>query len=349
MIEQEVDHPAPRRTKPRGLPAKIPAGGFVLPLDVIKAIGGGDIVLGEELIAHIFPQMLDASHARALPPHVVSDIGEGSIAAGRKVLAKFIELMRQRGKAEQSRGSAVHHDALDRLDLDPAVFSQAHQIGERLGSNPGGTFTSFPDGIDRYVKAPRNEDQARQEVLANRLYQAVDVPVAHAELTRLPDGKLAVASHIVPDARPLKNERPAAIPHLLEHLPADAWLANWDVVGGRKDNILLDGNHSAWRIDQGGSLNYRPKGRLKGREFGNTVGETTSLLNPKYRSGEVFAGVEPDPNNATAQRIASLPDHTIRSLVHHYIGEHDAYGVRGLADKLIARRHDLARQYGLYA
>jgi hypothetical protein len=85
------------------MPARVPPGSFVLPLDVIKTIGGGNLIIGEEMVAHLFPQMLDASHARVLPPHVVSDIGEGSIGAGRQVLRRFIELMRQRG----SRGVAV--------------------------------------------------------------------------------------------------------------------------------------------------------------------------------------------------------------------------------------------------
>jgi hypothetical protein len=82
------------------MPPKIPPGSFVMPLDVIKTIGGGNEITGEELIAHIFPQMLDASHARVLPAAVVSSLGEGSIAAGRKVLRKFIELMRQRGSRD---------------------------------------------------------------------------------------------------------------------------------------------------------------------------------------------------------------------------------------------------------
>jgi hypothetical protein len=30
-LESEPDHPAPLRTTPRGVPAKVPAGAFVLP------------------------------------------------------------------------------------------------------------------------------------------------------------------------------------------------------------------------------------------------------------------------------------------------------------------------------
>src|SRR6516164_2388935 len=232
-------------------------------------------------------------------------------------------------------------------DLDPQEFRQAYKSGEQLGSNPGGTFTNFSDGIDRYVKAPKDERQAREEVLAGRLYQAVGVPVAKTELTRMPgSGKLAVASQILPNTTPIKDQPPASIGQLHEHFPADAWLANWDVVGGRKDNIRIDDNNNAWRIDQGGALGYRPKGRPKGQEFGTKVGETKTIPSLRYASGEVFGGIKPDPNNATAQRIATLPDHAIRDLVHHYVGEHDAYGMSGLADKLIARRNDLAKQYG---
>jgi hypothetical protein len=103
-----------RRTKPRGMPPKVPPGSFVLPLDVIKAIGGGNEITGEEMIAHLFPQMLDASHARALPPHVVSDIGEGSITDGRKVLRKFIERLR----AHNTRPVIDLQDLLKRVGAD---------------------------------------------------------------------------------------------------------------------------------------------------------------------------------------------------------------------------------------
>jgi hypothetical protein len=254
---------------------------------------------------------------------------------------KSIEPVSPEPLTSQTGGAIVAND----LDLPPEAMAQARRTGDQLGSNPGGTFTDFPDGIDRYVKVPANERRAREEVLAGKLYQAVGVPVAQTELTRL-GGRIAVASQIVPNSKPIKDQPPDSIDQLREHFPADAWLANWDVVGGRKDNIRVDADNNAWRIDQGGALSFKPKGTPKGYEFGVKVNETKTIPSPRYASGEVFGGIKPDPNNATAQRIAALPDHTIRDLVHHYIGEHDAYGMRGLADKLIARRDDLAKQYG---
>ncbi len=315
---------------------------------IARHFAGKDSVrLGEELLPFILHHgMLGADSGRIIPKEVLTELGNGDHHAGRKVLRKFLDNIR-RQPARYRHGGAVQHDDADSLDLGPEVFQHARQSGKQLGTNPGGTFTGFPDGIDRYVKAPADEDQARQEVLANRLYQAVAVPVPHAELTRLPSGELAVASQIIPDAKPLKDQRPGAVPELLEHFPADAWLANWDVVGGRKDNILLDNSHSAWRIDQGGALSFKPKGKSKGQHFGKTVEETKTLLDPRYASSEVFHGVELDPDNQTAQRIAALPDHVIRQLVEHYLGDADAYGRNGLADKLIARRDNLAEQYAI--
>ena len=243
------------------------------------------------------------------------------------------------------------------LDLDPAVFQQAYKSGKQLGSNPGGTFTNFPDGIDRYVKVPKNEQQARQEVLAGKFYELLGVPGAKTELTRTPNGKIAVASQIIPDAVELKNYVPGVVTpghpwsyinHLREHFPADAWLANWDAIGADKENILVNPKTlDAYRIDQGGALGFRAKGSPKGEAFGDTVHELEEMKSPKYTSGQVFSGLKPDPDNRTAQRIAAVPDETIRQLVAQYVGPEEAYGKNSLADKLIARRDDLAEKYGL--
>ena len=53
---------------------------------------------------------------------------------------------------------------------------------------------------------------------------------------------------------------------------ADAWLANWDVVGLAADNIVTGPGKKAYRIDVGGSLIFRAQG--KGKPFPPEVSET---------------------------------------------------------------------------
>jgi hypothetical protein len=86
----------------------------------------------------------------------------------------------------------------------------------------------------------------------------------------------------------------------------------------------------------------------KRKHFGNAVAdELKAMLDPKYTSAEIFSGLGPDPSNETARRIAGVDDATIRNLVDRYLGENAAFGRDGLADRLIARRNDLADKYGL--
>jgi hypothetical protein len=63
---------------------------------------------------------------------------------------------------------------------------------------------------------------------------------------------------------------------LLEHYPADAWLANYDVAGTHHNNIIVALNNRAARIDNGGALRYRAKGDLK-EHFGDDA--TDELFN----------------------------------------------------------------------
>lgn len=58
----------------------------------------------------------------------------------------------------------------------------------------------------------------------------------------------------------------------------DALFANYDAIGLSKDNIVIDKDGKAFRIDNGGSLTFRAQGGKK--PFGDTVEELNSLRNP---------------------------------------------------------------------
>ncbi len=342
----------------RPLPKRI--NGHVLSIDDLKGIarwaaGRADPILGEELVAILFPQMLGAESGRHIPAEVLHHIGEGNISAGRQVVRKLIANLRN-GSAHYQHGGAVHHDDADEhLDLAPEALERAEQVGGKLGSNPGGTFTGFADGRDRYIKIPKHDDQARQEVLAGKFYDLLGVPAARTELTRTPDGKLAVASQIIPGVEELKHFPPMPEPgahpwdyikDLREHFAADSWLGNSDAIGKGMKNILVDPQTlQAYRIDHGASFDFGPEGRTK--RFGNTAAELKTMKERKYRSSEIFGGLQPSPDDETAQKIAAVPDATIRELVHRYLDENAAFGRNDLADRLIARRDDLAKQYGI--
>ena len=229
-------------------------------------------------------------------------------------------------------------------NLDETIASEAMldvtewtKIGPRAGSNPGGLLVD-PDGTKWYVKWPRTTDHAANEQLAAKFYQKLGVDVPEIRLATDSSGKVGVASRIIDGLENVgPNIKYADGTH--DGLVADAWLANWDVVGLTYDNLLMkDGK--AYRIDTGGALNYRAQGSPKGSMFGNTVGELDSI--PKRRAA-VFGDVDDATLRKGAYQVLALTDEDISKIVAKY-GPGTAAEQNALAGKLMARRDDIAKR-----
>jgi hypothetical protein len=83
------------------------------------------------------------------------------------------------------------------------------------------------------------------------------------------------------------------------------------------------------------------------------VPELEGLHDPEFNkwAAKLFEGVKvdkDDPSYATAQRIAQIPDHHIRSLVGIY-GPESREENDELAHTIIARRDAAAKAYGIKA
>lgn len=99
-----------------------------------------------------------------------------------------------------------------------------------------------------------------------------------------------------------------------EGFALDAILANWDVVGMSKDNILVSESGIPYRADNGGALAYRAQGKPKGADFGPEVGEFATM-----RKG-VFAGLTDEQVATQVQELlpkkdailAAIPDQKTR-------------------------------------
>ena len=105
------------------------------------------------------------------------------------------------------------------------------------------------------------------------------------------DGKFAIASKEIPGGgQSSYREEQAKSPDIRSGFLADTYLANWDVVGLVFDNIMKDANGNMYRVDNGGSLNFRAQGGLK--DFlPNDIPELKNMLNPDFSAGQVFAGI----------------------------------------------------------
>jgi hypothetical protein len=218
------------------------------------------------------------------------------------------------------------------------------QVGKQLGSNPGGFFED-DRGQEWYCKTPESEDHARNEILASKLYEELGIRAPEMKLISR-KGKVGVASKIIPVLVKDKEAlRAGLVPGALEGFAADAWLANWDSVGLSFDNMLVDGEGAAVRVDPGGALLYRARGAPKGKAFGDHVGEIDTLRDgSNAQAADVFQHVTDEHIAEGVRKIVGIPDDRIKELCSKF-GPGSSKTRAALADRLIARKKDLAARF----
>lgn len=215
------------------------------------------------------------------------------------------------------------------------------QTGPQGGSNPGGRFKD-EHGVDWYCKFPADEDVAKSEVLAAKLYQLAGVAGQDAKLI-VKDGKLGIASRWT-DVSKVNAEALAATDGVQSGFAVDAWLGNWDVVGLGYDNLQVGADGKAMRVDAGGSLQYRAQGGKK--VFGDSVIEIDSLRDAKInpQAASVFGSMTKADITASVKKVADIADEDIYSMVMEY-GPGDMENKANLIDTLIARKADLLEKF----
>lgn len=146
-----------------------------------------------------------------------------------------------------------------------------------LGGSTGAYLKTDNEGNKFVEKGGSSPEHIRSEHLADKIYQAAGVSVPDAALHETDKGPRKVSKHI--SGTPLSDlsgeAKQKAIDDLKKNFATDALLANWDVVGLNQDNILVDKNGTAHRIDNGGSLKFRAMGKPK--EFGPVASEIDSM------------------------------------------------------------------------
>jgi hypothetical protein len=229
-------------------------------------------------------------------------------------------------------------------------ISDFTKVGPKTeGTLPGGIYVD-KNGEKWQLKKPQTDDHARNEVLTAKLYELAGVEMPEMALVNGPDG-LMVGSRWIDDLQQdkaaLTTKGSSANTHAHRGFGADAWLANWDVVGLVYDNLKtkLSG---VFRTDTGGGLLYRAQGAPKGAAFGPKVDELNTMRNPDINpeAASVFGHIEPEVMQKSVARITEIGDDAIIEAVEQY-GPGDAATRKQLADTLIARRDDMQQWLSL--
>lgn len=247
----------------------------------------------------------------------------------------------QRAKREE-RLADIDAELKERASGGPAKAKGALKMsaltkkGGKLGSNEGGLYEGEA-GAKYYIKKPGSKAHVQNERTAAALYQ-----LAGAKTLDYRD--VEGGEHVATEWKKLEKKNiaeftPAERKEAAKDFAIHAWLSNWDAAGTGGDNQGVLGGKTT-TLDVGGSLRFRAQGGPKGGAFGDKVTEWDSMRNKGMSpdAARLFAPMSESELRASVERVAAIPDAKIRAAV----GDD-----KELADRLIARKKDLAGKVGL--
>ena len=164
------------------------------------------------------------------------------------------------------------------------------------------------------MKFYENPDQAFNELLASKMYAHLGIPVPQLDVRRM-HGKIALFSRKLEGVQRMSYHDMAASDDVLQGFIMDAFLANWDVTGGMADNIVQGPQGTSYRIDLGGALIFRARGRMK-RNFNAKVIEIDTMRDPLFPAGRAFSKLTRADLVVQVERFAqALTEADIHTLV----------------------------------
>lgn len=221
------------------------------------------------------------------------------------------------------------------------------KVGSQMGSNEGGTYANAT-GQKFYVKTPKTQDHADNEILASKLYKACGIDSVEV-LGGTVEGKFKTISPMIDSIGTLatKINDQTTVKELQKGFAIDCWLANWDVAGQLNDNVIIGKDGKPVRVDPGGALTYRAQGGAKGTAFGDTVPELKSLIDPNKapQASKLFGPMTEEEKKESAKKLLLINDKQIEDMVGETIT--DPIKAKILSDRLKARKQFILNEYGL--
>ncbi|MFD2112636.1 hypothetical protein [Thiorhodococcus fuscus] len=225
-------------------------------------------------------------------------------------------------------------------DIPPIDTALMQRVGGQLGTNPAGIFED-DDGRRFYVKTLESPMHARNEAIAARLYRLTGAPTLTYVRTVEPE---QIATQWVQlDKRCVAHLSERERRQAQRWFGVHAWTANWDAAGFDGDNQgVVDGQ--VLTLDLGGALCFRAQGDPKGKAFGTRVDELDVLRRDEDNPHalRLFADMRPDAIKEAIEVVVRIPDDRIRQVIL------DGGGSRKLAEKMVARKADMAGRLGTF-
>lgn len=162
------------------------------------------------------------------------------------------------------------------------------KIIERLGGSTGAQLATDSSGKKWVVKKGASPEHVRAEHQADEIYRALGFDVPAGAIFETKDGPVKV-TEFLEGAKTLGNlsgaQRAEANRKLQDGLAVDAVLGNWDVIGMGADNVMVAPDGRVFRIDNGGSMEFRAQGGIKqGNEWNDYPTEIFSMRNATQNS-----------------------------------------------------------------
>ena len=190
--------------------------------------------------------------------------------------------------------------------------------GRFLGGSTGARGYDLPMG--RFVgKRGDSPAHIQNEYDMNRYLNELGVPVPQAEMQ---DGLMLTQME---EGQQMGRATPQDIRQLTRDFVPHAAIANWDMLGLGRDNVIRRPDGTLSYVDVGGAGAFRAQGAPKGGAFGPTVGELDTLRdkNPELagiseadlgRSYDTYGG-----EDAMTQALNVLRNPTTRDIMQQRI------------------------------
>lgn len=230
---------------------------------------------------------------------------------------------------------------LEEKTYEDFVFPEYDELtlGKVLGGSSGVKLASDKNLKPYIVKNSHKGDfqQLVNEFEVNNIYRSLGFSVPEQKLDE--KNKVLISKYLL-GYKELGTADSAKSEKLNEEIckgyVLDALLANWDVIGQSKDNILYNAESRIVRIDNGGSLKFRARGGSK--SFGEEVNEIKTLRE-NSPGNEVYSTIT---DSDITEQISFLIKNRDKIKVSDSLSESDDI------NKILQKRIDwLANKYGL--